>query len=193
MVNGAAQTAAQEKGTAARCMREDSQDSKAQALSDEEVEALYLKFGTDVLRVSYFYLGNREQAEDVTQDVFVRLMENRPVLAPGSEKAWLLKVALNRCRDLWRSSWVKRVLVGSEKLELIPAPEDFDSRLEKEALMQAVNALPAPEKEVFLLFYYQGFSTAEAAQILGVAEGTVSSRLSRGRVRLKDYLGGERP
>ncbi|HSK67697.1 MAG TPA: sigma-70 family RNA polymerase sigma factor [Candidatus Limnocylindria bacterium] len=174
-------------------MLEDSRNPGEQALSDEEVEALYLRFGTDVLRVSYFYLGNREQAEDVTQDVFVRLMENRPVLTPGSEKAWLLKVALNRCRDLWRSSWVKRVLLGSDKLELIPAPDEFEGKLEKEALMQAVNALPAPEREVFLLFYYQGFSTQETAQVLGVAEGTVSSRLSRGRVRLRNQLGGEEP
>jgi RNA polymerase sigma-70 factor (ECF subfamily) len=149
-----------------------------------------MRFGTDVLRVSYFYLGNRDQAEDVTQDVFVRLMENQPVLKPGSEKAWLLKVALNRCRDLWRSAWHKRVLLGSPKLELIPADDRIEERMEKEALMQAVNALPAPEKEVFLLFYYQGMSTGETAAILDLPEGTISSRLSRGRRKLKQFLDG---
>ncbi len=160
----------------------------------EQAAALYERYATDVLRVSYFYLGNREQAEDVTQDVFVRLMENKPVLIPGSEKAWLLKVALNRCRDLWRSSWHKRVLLGSKKLDLIPDSDRIDERLEKEALMQAVNALPAPEREVFLLFYYQGFSTEETAGILDVPEGTISSRLSRGRQKLRQFLdGGEQP
>ena len=155
-----------------------------------DVEDLFTRFGTDVLRVSYFYLGNRDQAEDVTQDVFVRLMENQPVLKPGSEKAWLLKVALNRCRDLWRSAWHKRVLLGSPLLELVPADDRIEERLEKEALMQAVNALPAPEKEVFLLFYYQGLSTEETAAVLGVPEGTISSRLSRGRRKLKQFLDG---
>jgi RNA polymerase sigma-70 factor (ECF subfamily) len=158
--------------------------------SGPDVEDLYMRFGTDVLRVSYFYLGNRDQAEDVTQDVFVRLMENQPVLKPGSEKAWLLKVALNRCRDLWRSAWHKRVLLGSPKLELIPADDRIEERMEKEALMQAVNALPAPEKEVFLLFYYQGMSTGETAAILDLPEGTISSRLSRGRRKLKQFLDG---
>ena len=65
-------------------------------------DQLYELYATDVLRVSYYYLGNREMAEDVTQDVFVKLITNHPVLEEGREKAWLLKVALNRCRDLWR-------------------------------------------------------------------------------------------
>lgn len=159
-------------------------------VTDQDIEQLYLDYGTDVLRVSYFYLGNREQAEDVTQDVFIRLMENRPALKPGSEKSWLLKVALNRCRDLWRSSWHKRVLLGSKALEIIPSEDPFSNLEEKQALMQAVNSLPANEKEVFLLFYYQGYNTAQTAEILNIPEGTISSRLSRGRQKLKQFLDG---
>ncbi len=180
----------QEKGKDKRYMSDSRQTQAPQPVSDEQIEQLYRDYGNDVLRVSYFYLGNREQAEDITQDVFIRLMENRPVLIPGSEKSWLLKVALNRCRDYWRSSLHKRVLLGSKKLDLIPADDNIDQRLEKEALLQAVNALPAPEKEVFLLFYYQNLSTQETAQVLGTPEGTVSSRLSRGRQKLKQFLDG---
>ncbi len=66
-------------------------------------EELYHKYADDVLRVSYFYLGDRQKAEDVCQDVFVRLLTNARTLTEGREKAWLLQVALNRCRDLWRS------------------------------------------------------------------------------------------
>ena len=79
-------------------------DRSSSSLSFDQLYELY---ATDVLRVSYYYLGNREMAEDVTQDVFVKLLNNRPSLESGREKAWLLKVALNRCRDLWRSSWVR--------------------------------------------------------------------------------------
>ena len=153
-------------------------------------EELYEKYATDVLRVSYFYLGDRQRAEDVCQDVFVRLMTNAPDLQEGREKAWLLKVALNRCRDLWRSSWHKRVLLGSKVLEIIPDEDRIEDRLEKEALMQAVSALPAPEREVFLLYYYQGLSTEETADVLGLPAGTISSRLSRGRQKLRQYLNG---
>ena len=66
-------------------------------------DQLYEMYATDVLRVSYYYLGNREQAEDVTQDVFVKLITNAPVLEEGREKAWLLKVALNRWKDVLRT------------------------------------------------------------------------------------------
>ena len=157
-------------------------------------EELYDRYATDVLRVSYFYLGDRQKAEDVCQDVFVRLLSNAPQLEEGKEKAWLLKVALNRCRDYWRSSWHKRVLLGSKKLDIIPDDDRIDQRLEKEALMQAVNALPPPEREVFLLFYYQGYSTEETAKILDMPEGTISSRLSRGRQKLRQFLdGGKQP
>ena len=63
--------------------------------SPMDFDVLYERYATDVLRVAYYYLGNREMAEDVTQDVFVKLLTNRPALEKGKEKAWLLKVALN--------------------------------------------------------------------------------------------------
>lgn len=166
------------------------ESGKASGMDPARVEELYMQYATDVLRVSYFYLGNRATAEDVTQEVFMRLMEANPDLTPGKEKAWLLKVALNRCRDLWRSSWHKRVLLGSPRLEIIPGKDEIENLTEKEALMQAVNALPAGEREIFLLYYYQGYSISQTAEILGLPEGTVSSRLSRGRNKLRQYLDG---
>ena len=152
------------------------------------VESLYLRYADDVLRVSYFYLGDREKAEDVMQEVFLRVMDKQPVLREGSEKSWLLKVALNICRDQWRSSWAKRVILGSKRLDIRPADDELEDRTEKEALMQAVHSLPADVREVFLLFYYQRYTIEEIAKILDVQAGTVSSRLSRGRKKLKVLL-----
>jgi RNA polymerase sigma-70 factor (ECF subfamily) len=152
---------------------------------------LYRLYATDVLRVSYYYLGNREQAEDVTQDVFVRLITNRPVLEQGREKAWLLKVALNRCRDIWRGSWFKKVVLGHPAFELFPAPDEIGTAADRYALAEAVNRLRPEFKEVVLLFYYQGFSVTEIAAMLEIAEGTVSSRLSRARSKLQEELKGE--
>ena len=153
-------------------------------------EELYEQYATDVLRVCYFYLGDRQKAEDVCQDVFVRLMVNAPVLETGREKAWLFKVALNRCRDLWRGSWTRRVVLGSPMFELIPAPDDTDRRDDEEALMTAVHRLPTAFREVILLHYYQNFGISEIAQITGLPEGTISSRLSRGRKKLESILQG---
>lgn len=149
---------------------------------------LYDQYATDVLRVCYFYLSDREKAEDVCQDVFVRLMTTHPLLQPGREKSWLLKVALNRCRDLWRGAWLKRVILGGPTFELIPAPDEFSRRDDQQAMMAAINQLPATFNEVILLHYYQGMNIAEIAQMLELPEGTISSRLSRGRKKLESIL-----
>ena len=149
---------------------------------------LYDQYATDVLRVCYFYLSDREKAEDVCQDVFVRLMTTHPLLQPGREKSWLLKVALNRCRDLWRGAWLKRVILGGPTFELIPAPDEFSRRDDQQAMMAAINQLPATFKEVILLHYYQVMNIAEIAQMLELPEGTISSRLSRGRKKLESIL-----
>ena len=153
-------------------------------------EELYAQYATDVLRVCYFYLGDRQKAEDVCQDVFVRLMVNAPQLEEGREKAWLLKVALNRCRDLWRGSWAKRVVLGSPVFELIPAQDDTPAKDESEAMMAAIHQLPTAFREVILLHYYQNFGISEIARMLDLPEGTISSRLSRGRKKLETILQG---
>ena len=156
-----------------------------------DFDALYRAYADDVLRVSYFYLGDRHKAEDVTQDVFVKLITTQPSLQEGKEKAWLLKVALNRCRDLWRGAWVRRVVLGSPVFELIPAPDEIGRRIEDASLMEAVNALPGGFREVVLLHYYQGYGIAEIADMLDLPEGTISSRLSRARKKLEDALKGD--
>lgn len=154
-------------------------------------EELYEKYATDVLRVAYYYLGDRQRAEDVTQDVFVKLLVNRPVLYPGREKSWLLKVTLNKCRDLWRSSWVRKVILGHPSFELFPADDEIGRAADSISLAEAVSRLSPEFKEVVLLHYYQGYSVAEIAEMLGVAEGTVSSRLSRARSKMTKELKGE--
>ena len=153
-------------------------------------EDLYQKYADDVLRVSYFYLGDRQKAEDVCQDVFVRLITNAPELTEGHEKAWLLKVALNRCRDLWRGAWVKRVVLGSPVFELVPAPDETERKDDEEVMMKAIYELPASFREVILLHYYQGYNISEISEMMDLPEGTISSRLSRGRKKLESILEG---
>lgn len=154
------------------------------------IETLYELYANDVLRMCYFYLNDRYLAEEVCQDAFVRLMTSGTQLQPGHEKAWLLKVAVNRCRDLWRSGWVKRVVLGSPAFELVPAEDTQERREDEEAMMTAIHRLAPPFREVILLFYYQNFGISEIAEILALPEGTISSRLSRARAKLKDVLEG---
>lgn len=178
----------QECGKVCRYMSE--QTSKAAAMDERLFEELYEKYANDVLRVSFFYLGDKQQAEDVTQDVFIKLLTTAPDLVPGKEKAWLLKVALNKCRDTWRNAWVRRVVLGSPAMELVGVEGEMEDRMEKQELLSAIHRLPADFRDVILLHYYQGYGIAEMAQLLNVPEGTVSSRLSRGRKKLEDLLKG---
>ena len=155
-------------------------------------DALYTRYASDIIRVSYFYLGDRGKAEDVCHDAFVSLFVNRPALEPGHEKTWLLKVAMNCCRDIWRSAWVRRVISGSPAFEMIPAPDTLGKHMEKAEVLQAVHSLPADFREIFILYYYQGYGISEISGILNLPEGTISSRLSRGRKKLEAILGEER-
>lgn len=169
----------------------DVQQTAELPVSTASFEELYSRYANDVLRMCYFYLGDRQRAEDVCQDVFVRLLTNTPTLQEGREKAWLLKVAVNRCRDLWRGSWLKRVVLGSPAFELVPGPDEIGELSDQQEMMQAINQLPAAFKEVILLHYYQGYGIGEIAEMMDLPEGTISSRLSRGRKKLEALLKGD--
>ena len=168
-----------------------SPDTDHESASQLSFEQLYELYATDILRVSYYYLGNKQQAEDVTQDVFTRLIMNHPVLEQGKEKAWLLKVALNHCRDIWRGAWFKKVVFGHPEYEMFHAQDEIGQVAYRYAMAEAGNRLKPEFKEVVLLFYYQGYSVSEIAEMLKIAEGTVSSRLSRARNRIELELKGE--
>ena len=154
-----------------------------------QFEQLYEAYADDVLRMAYFYLADRHKAEDVCQDVFVKLYTHAQEIEPGREKAWLLRVTVNSCRDVWRGAWLRRVVLGAPSLEVVPSQEEtVEQREEKAAVMRAVQRLPAVFKETILLHYYQGLGIAEIAQALDLPEGTVSSRLSRARKKLEALL-----
>ena len=162
-----------------------------------QFETLYEQYADDVLRMAYFYLADRHKAEDVCQDVFVKLYTHGNSIEPGKEKAWLLRVTVNCCRDLWRGAWLKRVVLGAPVLDIIPDENNvIEKREEKAELLRAVNKLPAAFRETVLLHYYEGLGIAEIAQMLDLPEGTISSRLSRARkkleVLLKEEATGER-
>ena len=157
--------------------------------SGAQFERLYELYADDVLRMAYFYLADRQKAEDVCQDVFVKLLTHGDAIEPGKEKAWLLRVTVNCCRDLWRGAWLRRVVLGAPALEVIPSQEEtVEQREEKAELMRAIQRLPAAFRETILLHYYQGLGISEIAQMLHLPEGTISSRLSRGRKKLEAIL-----
>ena len=119
------------------------------------------------------------------QTVFVKLLtEPRVFDSPEHEKAYVLRMAANACKDLLRSPWRKRTC-GMEACAETPAPEASDG-----SLLAAVNQLPPHYRAVIYLYYYEGYQAAEIGEILGVPAGTIHTRLVRGRMKLKELLGG---
>ena len=135
-----------------------------------------------VYRLAYARTGSRADAEDVMQEVFLRLVKADPDFdSEEHAKAWLLLVASNCANDLFRLPWRRREEPLDENLS---APE----RPEEGSVTQAVLSLPARYRIPIHLYYYEGYSVAEIAKILGRSEGTVKSRLFRARDLLRNQL-----
>ena len=138
-----------------------------------------------ILRLSYTYLKNTQDAQDVCQTVFVKLLaEPREFQSPDHERAYILRMAANACKDLLKSPWRQRTC-GLEACEETAAPEASGGDV-----LEAVNTLPPHYRAVIYLFYYEGYQAAEIGKILGVPTATVHTRLARGREKLRTLLGG---
>lgn len=144
--------------------------------------ALARQFAPAIYRLAYARTGSRADAEDVMQEVFLRLVKHRPVFdSEAHARAWLLKVASNCAADLFRLPWRKR----EEPLEEdVSAPEEPGEG----SVTEAVLSLPARYRIPIHLYYYEGYSVAEIADITGKREGTIKSHLSRARALLRDKL-----
>ncbi len=152
-------------------------------MNNEEAARLAQRFAADVYRLAYAHTGSSADAEDVMQDVFLRLLTKAPDFADDDHaRAWLLRVAVNRAHDLFRSPWRRKVPL--ETAESLAAPEE---PIPGETL-SAVLDLPPKLRTVIHLFYYEDLSVREIAQFLKVREGTVKSRLSRARTLLRQTL-----
>ena len=151
----------------------------------QQAEYLAETYADAILRLCYTYLKNTHDAQDVCQTVFVKLLtEPHTFASPQHERAYVLRMAANACKDLLKSPWRKRTCTLDACLE-VPAPE-----AEAGEVLAAVNQLPLHYRTVIYLFYYEGYQASEIGTILGVPTATIHTRLARGRAKLKALLGG---
>lgn len=157
------------------------------ALTNElDIAAVFHRHAKTVYRLCYSYLGSSADAEDATQTVFLKLLDKpRAFNDDEHEKAWLIVCAQNHCRDLLKSAARKR---SAELPEDMP---DDRAHAESDETLRVVLDLPEKYKTCVYLHYYEGYRTAEIAEITGTPASTVRSRLSEARALLKTLLGGE--
>jgi RNA polymerase sigma-70 factor (ECF subfamily) len=147
------------------------------------VQSAVRQYSQTVAKTAFSYLKNTADAEDITQEVFLSLMNTQLEFESDAHlKAWLIRVAINKCKNHLKSGWFR---------SNNPIPESL-TYLQKEQneLLVAVLSLDAKYRLPIHLFYYEGYSIKEIAEILGERETTIGTRLARGRKKLKNIIGG---
>lgn len=155
--------------------------------SEDEVNHAVEEYADMIQRICFYHLKNQADTEDVVQTVFLKYMlYEKPFCNTEHEKAWLLRVAINVCKDFLKS-FFRRNVVSMEVIREMEAEVPEEHR----EVLEAVLSLPEKYKDVIYLYYYEEYSAAEIGKIIGKKENTVYSLLSRGREMLKKQLGGD--
>ncbi|WP_394923602.1 RNA polymerase sigma factor [uncultured Robinsoniella sp.] len=155
--------------------------------NEQEAGLAIEKYSDMVRRICFVQLKNYHDVEDVFQDVFLKyILNDKPFDSEVHEKAWMIRVTINACRDNLKSFFKRKVLSINELLQEPSYIEEssFDT-------LEAVLQLPQKYRNAIYLFYFEGYTAIEIADILGRKENTIYTWLSRGREQLKTALGGE--
>ena len=149
-------------------------------MTEEDFLPLFDQYHNMVYRIALVSTQSQQDAEDIVQTVFLKLLEGKTRPMPGHERAWLTTVTVNTCRDLMRWNWRRK----TEPLdETIPFSDPEES-----SLFEAVAALPKKYRMVVHLHYYEGYTHDEISSMLDITPSAVSMRLHRARNLLRSTL-----
>lgn len=154
----------------------------------DDIEVILEKYADMIFRVAYVQMKNKDEAEDIFQEVCLKILHHTKEFASEEHlKAWLIRVTVNCCKNFWNSAWWRKVTVDSQKVEMMRRnlSEELDYG---ESVTDFVKRLPEKYRIVIHLYYYEEYSVKEIAGILQSKENTVFSRLHRGRKMLKDMF-----
>ena len=154
-------------------------------VTKDYISDLLDKYSDMVLRIAYTYLKNRADAEDIVQDVFLRIIDKKPSFNDEShEKSWLIRATINMCKNKVNMFWNKNKCSIDDVQEFAVS----DKYNTDTSVFQAVMALGEKYRVVVYMYYYEGYSTPEIADVIGKNETTIRSLLHRARNKLKDML-----
>lgn len=155
--------------------------------SEQAVNRAIEAYGDTVRRICLVHLKNQADTEDIFQTVFLKYLQYpQPFESAEHEKAWLIRVAINACRDHLKS-FFRRHMVSMDELGDLPAPQKEDYS----QVLQAVCSLAPKYRDVVYLFFYEQYTAVEIGRILGKNVNTVYTWLARAKEMLREKLGGE--
>lgn len=143
-------------------------------------------YKNDILRIAYSYTKNISEAEDITQNVFIKLYNHTEILCYLDQniKKWLVKVTINECKTYLLSAWKRKIFYLTEKEENISlSPANSNDNLLKEILK-----LPKKYRTVIFLYYYEDYKIKEIAELLNMSITNIQTILSRARKKLKKII-----
>jgi len=156
-------------------------------IQEEQAVRLVRLYADLILRISFSYLKQTCDAEDICQTVFLKYLTAEPQFESAEhEKAWIIRTAINACKDHLKSSFFRRT-VPLEEADAVAAPPVPDTEI-----LDALKKLPENYRISLYLFYYEDYSAAEIATMLGKPRAAVEQYLSRGRRKLRAHLTEER-
>ncbi len=154
---------------------------------DQWLEQAMAQWEVPLLRTCYLFLRDAALAEDAVQETFVKAWRNHGgYRGEASEKTWLMRIAVNTCRDMQRTGWFRRMDRRSDASELPEASADFDAP--DDTVTRAILSLPDGLRQVVTLRYYQGLSVQEVAAALGIRRRAVHYRLEKAERALRGHL-----
>lgn len=154
---------------------------------NEKLEELVEKYQISLLRVCFTFLHDRNLAEDAVQETFMKVYQSLDSFhGNSSEKTWVFRIAMNTCRDMLRTRWFRFV---DRRVDLSQLPEQTVQMEDGDKeIMESVMALPIKLREVILLCSFEGMTTYESAEALGITQQAVSGRLKRAKEKLRKEL-----
>ena len=156
--------------------------------TEQEAEAAVCRWADTVLRLGYTWTGSIQDAQDVCQTVLLKLLTNpRRFTEERLERAWVIRVTINCCKDLKKSAWHRRHVPLEEACcrAAVFVPPEGES-----PVLQAVQSLPAKYRQAIYLRYYEEYTVEEIAGVMGCRPSQVSTYLYRGKAKLRNMLGG---
>lgn len=142
-----------------------------------------LLYKDTVFRVAYSYAKNKSDAEDISQEIFLKLYTTSPVFnSENAEKAWLIRVTINKAKDLIKSSWF------SKRCDSSDAEQIYEINESQSEVLENVLSLPDKYRIIIHLYYYEEYTVNEISDITGINASTIQTRLQRGRKLLEKKL-----
>jgi RNA polymerase sigma-70 factor, ECF subfamily len=157
------------------------------------IDEIMYRYGQEILQLVYSYVNNKEVAEDLTQDIFVKCYKTLHTYSGKSKlRTWLWRIAINHCKDFLKSWYNKNVVITGAEITNITKKQMVEQAIiqkeEDHQLISAIMTLPIKYREVIYLFYYQELPIKEIAVLTKVRDNTVKTRLRRAKELLKERL-----